>query len=70
MIVVEHDEGTMRAADYLVDLGPGPANTVAAWSRPARRSAVSANPDSLTGAYTVGSEQIAVPESRRSWGRP
>ncbi|HNC15008.1 MAG TPA: excinuclease ABC subunit UvrA, partial [Solirubrobacterales bacterium] len=67
VIVVEHDEGTMRAADYLVDLGPGAGEhggSVVAAGTPVE---VSANPDSLTGAYLVGSEQIAVPESRRSW---
>ena len=37
VIVVEHDEGTMRAADHLVDLGPGRrASTAASWSRRAR----------------------------------
>ena len=37
VLVVEHDEGTMRAADHLVDMGPGPASTVATWSPRARR---------------------------------
>jgi excinuclease ABC subunit A len=67
VIVVEHDEGTMRAADYLVDLGPGAGEhggDVVAAGTPVE---VSANPDSLTGAYLVGSEQITVPETRRSW---
>ena len=37
VIVVEHDEGTMRAADHLIDLGPAPASTAASWSPRARR---------------------------------
>ncbi len=67
VIVVEHDEGTMRAADFLVDLGPGAGEhggDVVAAGTPGE---VSANPESLTGRYLAGIEQIAVPESRRSW---
>ena len=67
VIVVEHDEGTMRAADHLVDLGPGAGEHgghVIAAGTPAE---VAANPESLTGRYLTGSEEIAVPDDRRSW---
>ena len=36
LIVVEHDEDTMRAADYIVDIGPGPGSTAGRWWPPAR----------------------------------
>ncbi|HEV3443512.1 MAG TPA: excinuclease ABC subunit UvrA, partial [Gemmataceae bacterium] len=65
VIVVEHDEETMRAADYLVDFGPGPGvrggEVVAAGSY----ADVVNNAQSLTGQYLSGSRQIAVPEERR-----
>ena len=67
VIVVEHDEGTMRAADHLVDLGPGAGEHgggVVAAGTPAE---VAANPESLTGRYLAGTELIAVPERRRDW---
>jgi excinuclease ABC subunit A len=65
VIVVEHDEGTMKAADHLVDLGPGAGEHggyVVADGTPLE---VEANPGSLTGRYLSGQEQIAVPETRR-----
>ncbi|HXG09906.1 MAG TPA: excinuclease ABC subunit UvrA [Gemmataceae bacterium] len=65
VVVVEHDEETMRAADYLVDFGPGPGvrggQVVAAGSL----AEVIANPASLTGQYLSGVRRIAVPERRR-----
>jgi excinuclease ABC subunit A len=65
VLVVEHDEETMRAADYLVDFGPGPGvrggHVVAAGS-PAE---VFANPKSLTGQYLTGAKEIAIPQTRR-----
>ncbi|MCB0868916.1 MAG: excinuclease ABC subunit UvrA, partial [Solirubrobacterales bacterium] len=67
VIVVEHDEGTMRAADFLVDLGPGAGEhggDVVAAGTP---DEVVANPNSLTGRYLAGVEAIAVPETRRKW---
>ena len=65
VIVVEHDEGTMKAADHLVDLGPGAGEHggfVVAAGSPAE---VQANPESLTGKYLTGLEGIEVPGSRR-----
>jgi excinuclease ABC subunit A len=66
VIVVEHDEGTMKAADHLVDLGPGAGEhggEVVASGTPLE---VEANPDSLTGLYLAGIERIEMPEQRRS----
>jgi excinuclease ABC subunit A len=65
VIVVEHDEETMRAADYLVDFGPGPGvrggEVVAAGSL----DDVVANPASLTGQYLSGERAIPIPSTRR-----
>ena len=65
LIVVEHDEDTMRAADYLIDIGPGAGvhgGQVVAAGTPAE---VMANPDSLTGQYLSGKKKIEVPAARR-----
>src|SRR5207249_8884379 len=65
VVVVEHDEETMRAADYIVDFGPGPGvrggEVVAAGSF----AEVLANPNSLTGRYLAGDKEIAIPAQRR-----
>ncbi len=66
VIVVEHDEDTMRAADFLVDMGPGAGRhggrVVAAGSV----DDIIAHPESLTGQYLSGARRIAVPETRRA----
>lgn len=65
LIVVEHDEDTMRAADYIVDIGPGAGvhgGEVVAAGTPQE---IMDNPDSLTGKYLSGKERIPVPEQRR-----
>ncbi len=65
LIVVEHDEDTMRAADYLIDIGPGAGShggTVVAAGTPEE---VMANPNSLTGQYLSGKKRIEVPPHRR-----
>ena len=65
LIVVEHDEDTMRAADYLIDIGPGAGahgGQVVAAGTPEE---VMANPDSLTGQYLSGKKRIEVPAARR-----
>jgi excinuclease ABC subunit A len=65
VIVVEHDEGTMKAADYLVDLGPGAGEhggEVVASGTPLE---VEADANSLTGRYLAGIEHIEMPEGRR-----
>src|SRR5262245_5372764 len=65
VVVVEHDEDTMRAADHIVDFGPGPGvrggEVVAAGSF----AQILANRDSVTGQYLSGKKQIAVPGQRR-----
>ena len=65
LLVVEHDEDTMRAADYLSDIGPGAGihgGEVVAAGTPEE---VMANPNSLTGQYLSGKKRIPVPETRR-----
>ncbi|MBN9521907.1 excinuclease ABC subunit UvrA [bacterium] len=65
VLVVEHDEDTMRAADFLVDFGPSPGvrgGHVVAAGPPAE---VFANPASLTGQFLTGAKEIAIPAARR-----
>ncbi len=65
LIVVEHDEDTMRAADYLVEIGPGAGTNggnVVAVGTPKE---VMENDSSLTGKYLSGKEKIEVPKKRR-----
>ncbi len=65
LIVVEHDEDTMRSADYIIDVGPGAGvhgGRIIAAGTPEE---VSANPASLTGQYLSGRRYIAVPVERR-----
>ncbi|WP_342629102.1 excinuclease ABC subunit UvrA [Nguyenibacter vanlangensis] len=65
LIVVEHDEDAIRAADWLIDMGPGAGvngGNVVAIGTP---DAVAANPASLTGDYLSGRRSIAVPARRR-----
>ena len=65
LIVVEHDEDTMKAADWIVDIGPGAGihggNVVAEGTF----DDICRNPDSITGAFLSGRRKIAVPEHRR-----
>jgi excinuclease ABC subunit A len=66
VLVVEHDEDTIRRADYVVDLGPGAGNAggfLVAEGKPAEIEAASG---SLTGKYLSGAVKIPVPEKRRS----
>jgi excinuclease ABC subunit A len=65
VLVVEHDEDTIRQADYLLDIGPGAGvagGEVVAAGTPAE---VALNPDSVTGRYLAGTEKIEVPKKRR-----
>ncbi len=64
VLVVEHDEDAIRAADHVVDMGPGAGEhggRVVAQGRPAD---IEASPESLTGAYLAGRKRIAVPQVR------
>ena len=66
LIVVEHDEDTMRSADYIIDVGPGAGvhgGHIVAAGTPEE---VMANPASLTGQYLSGKRYIAVPKARRA----
>ena len=66
LLVVEHDEDTMLAADYLIDIGPGAGihgGQVVAAGTPEE---VMANPNSLTGLYLSGKRKIPVPRTRRT----
>jgi excinuclease ABC subunit A len=70
VLVVEHDEETIRSADYVVDLGPGAGEQgghVVAVGTP---DEILANPASLTGRYLSGSLRIEVPERRRPGAGP
>src|SRR5262249_16671554 len=66
VVVVEHDEETMRAADHIVDFGPGPGirggQVVATGALPD----LLGNPNSLTGQYLAGAKEIAIPQQRRA----
>ena len=65
VLVVEHDEDTMRASDYIVDIGPGAGvhgGTVVAQGTPEQ---LAQDPNSITGQYLSGKRTIAVPEKRR-----
>lgn len=65
LIVVEHDEDTMRASDYIVDVGPGAGihgGNIVAVGTPQE---VMANDDSITGRFLSGKEQIPIPAVRR-----
>ncbi|HKO38732.1 MAG TPA: excinuclease ABC subunit UvrA [Solirubrobacterales bacterium] len=65
VIVVEHDEGTMMAADHLVDLGPGAGEHGGHVIAAGTPKQVAKNSASLTGQYLSGKRQIEVPEERR-----
>ena len=65
VIVVEHDEDTMRASDHLVDFGPGPGVKGGELVVEGDLATVAANPRSLTGQYLAGTRKIEVPQERR-----
>src|SRR3954466_14392424 len=65
VIVVEHDEGTMRSADYLVDLGPGAGEHGGHVVAEGTPKEIQSEPASLTGQYLKRQRSIAVPEKRR-----
>ena len=65
VLVVEHDEDTIRQSDFLVDMGPGAGSKggqIVAMGSPEE---VAKDPDSITGRYLSGVEKIAVPKKRR-----
>jgi len=66
VLVVEHDEETIRAADYLIDMGPGAGEHGGEITAAGTFEEVLRSPASLTGAYLSGRRRIAVPRSRRA----
>ena len=65
LIVVEHDEDTMRAADWLIDIGPGAGALGGQVVSAGTPQQVMADPNSLTGQYLSGKKRIEVPAHRR-----
>lgn len=65
VLVVEHDEDTMRAADWIIDLGPGAGKHGGKLVAEGPPEIVAANEESLTGAYLSGRMKIALPKKRR-----
>jgi len=66
VIVVEHDEDTIRAADYVVDMGPGAGELGGDVVAAGTPEEIMEHPDSLTGAYLTGKRLIRLPEKRRN----
>ncbi|HEX8143770.1 MAG TPA: excinuclease ABC subunit UvrA [Pyrinomonadaceae bacterium] len=66
VLVVEHDEETIRRADYVVDLGPGAGAHGGELVASGTPEQVSCNPKSITGLYICGQREISVPEERRT----
>jgi excinuclease ABC subunit A len=66
VLVVEHDEDTIRRADFVVDLGPGAGNAGGYLVAQGKPEQIAASAESLTGQYLSGAAKIAVPETRRS----
>ena len=65
LIVVEHDEDTMRAADYLIDIGPGAGENGGQVIAAGTPKQVEKKHNSLTGQYLSGKKYIAIPNERR-----
>lgn len=65
VLVVEHDEDTIRQADYVVDLGPGAGENGGSIIAKGTPSEVESNPESITGRFLSGSLQIPLPMLRR-----
>ena len=65
LIVVEHDEDTMRAADYIVDVGPGAGSHGGEIVASGTLEDICKEPRSLTGQYLIGAKKIPVPSARR-----
>ncbi|MGH9681581.1 MAG: excinuclease ABC subunit UvrA, partial [Candidatus Acidiferrales bacterium] len=66
VLVVEHDEETIRRADFVVDLGPGAGNAGGYLVAEGRPEEIERNAESLTGRYLSGDLKIAVPPQRRA----
>jgi excinuclease ABC subunit A len=69
LIVVEHDEATIRSADWIVDIGPGAGEKGGEIVYAGPVPGIEEDPNSITGAYLAGRTEIAVPEVRRRPGK-
>ena len=69
VVVVEHDEDTIRAADWIIDLGPGAGRHGGEVVAEGTLDAILAAARSLTGAYLRGEREIPLPEQRATGGR-
>jgi len=69
VIVVEHDEATIRSADWVIDLGPGPGEKGGRVVAEGTPDQIADNPDSLTGQYLSGGMSIPVPRKRKPAGK-
>jgi excinuclease ABC subunit A len=67
VLVVEHDEDMIRAADHVIDMGPGAGIHGGRVMAQGSFAEVQANPNSLTGKYLAGTLEIAVPKRRTPW---
>lgn len=65
LIVVEHDEDTMREADYIVDIGPGAGEHGGKIVASGTLDEIMGNENSLTGKYLTGAKKVELPEERR-----
>ena len=65
VLIVEHDEPTIRAADYLIDIGPGAGEAGGELLAVGNLAAIEAAPRSITGQFLSGKRKIAVPKRRR-----
>jgi len=65
VLIVEHDEAMMRAADYLIDLGPGAGEQGGRLVAAGSMGDVAATPESITGQYLSGKREIPLPSARR-----
>jgi excinuclease ABC subunit A len=68
ILVVEHDEETMEASDWIVDVGPGAGEHGGHVVAQGTIEQIKANPESITGQYLSGARKIAIPEVRRAPG--
>ncbi len=68
IIVVEHDEETIRSADFIVDMGPGAGDSGGYVVAAGKVEEISAEPRSITGDYLAGRRTVPLPESRRPPG--
>jgi excinuclease ABC subunit A len=67
LLVVEHDEDTMYAADEIIDMGPGAGENGGYIIAQGTVEDIKANPNSITGQYLSGTKKIEVPEARRQF---